>query len=78
MAKAEKNQRKTALYLGLIWSILIIVLDLIGWVIIQHPYTLSFYQFYIEAQPWITIVYIAVFVSPFIGMFLYGKIPSKR
>ena len=78
MAKTEKKQRKTALYLGSIWSISIVVLDLIGWVIIQHPYTLSFYEFYVEAQPWITMVYIAIFASPFVGMFLYDKVPVKK
>ena len=75
--KTEKKQWKTALSLGLIWSILIIVFDLIGWVIIPHPFRLTFYEFYVEGQPWITMVYFVVFLSPFIGMVLYNKINKK-
>ena len=38
-----------------------------GWVIIKHPWSLTFKQFYVEYQPWITLIYITIYLSPFIA-----------
>jgi len=73
MTKPEKNQWKMALHLGLSWLMITIVFDLFGWVIIKHPWSLSWKGFYVDYQPWITLIYLAIFSSTFIGMFLYGK-----
>jgi len=73
MAKPEKCQWKTALFLGLSWSVITIVFDLFGWVIIRHPWSMTFKEFYIHYQPWITLIYFAIFASPFIGMAIYKK-----
>ncbi len=37
-----------------------------------HPLRLSFKQFYIEYQPWITLIYVAIFLGPVIGYFMAG------
>jgi len=58
---------KEALLTGLIWSGLCIVFDVFGWVLIKHPWRLTFKQFYVEYQPWITMIYIAIFLGPLIG-----------
>ena len=42
-------------------------MDLVGWVLIPHPLQLSFKQFYVEYQPWIMLVYIAIFLGPVLG-----------
>ena len=42
-----------ALMTGMIWTIICIVFDAFGWVIIKHPWSLSFKEFYIDYQPWI-------------------------
>lgn len=55
---------------SLIWGTLTIVFDLFGWVIIKHPWSLSFKQFYVEYQPWITLIYISIYASPFIAYLL--------
>lgn len=47
-----------------------ILSDLIGWVLIKHPWRLTFKEFYIDYQPWITLIYIAIFLGPIIGLFL--------
>lgn len=52
---------------SLIWGGLTVIFDLIGWVLIKHPYSLSFKEFYIDYQPWITLTYISIFASPFIA-----------
>ena len=48
-------------------GILYIIFDLIGWVIIKHPWSLTFKEFYIDYQPWITLIYITIYASPFIS-----------
>jgi len=73
MTKTEKNQWNTALFLGLSWMVITLVFDLFGWVIIRHPWAMTFKEFYVDYQPWITLVYLVIFISPFIGMVLYKK-----
>ncbi len=62
----------TALIAGAIWAVASILIDLIGWVLIPHPLRLSFKQFYVEYQPWITLIYVAIFLGPVIGYFMAG------
>ena len=56
-----------ALITGAIWSGICIVVDVFGWVIIKHPWSLSCKEFYIDYQPWISLIYIAIFLGPVIG-----------
>ena len=55
---------------GGIWVSICIVFDVFGWVIIKHPWSLTFKQFYVEYQPWITLIYIAIFIGPVLGFLL--------
>lgn len=59
-----------ALLTGGIWAAICIVFDLFGWVVIKHPWSLSFKGFYVEYQPWITLIYLAIFMGPVIGFLL--------
>jgi hypothetical protein len=59
---------------GAIWAIICIVADLIGWVLIKHPWQLTFKEFYIDYQPWITLIYIAIFIGPIVGFFIRSAI----
>lgn len=52
---------------SIIWGSITVVFDLIGWVLIKHPWSLSFKQFYIDYQPWITLIYITIYLSPIIA-----------
>ncbi len=61
---------KEALVTGAIWSGICIIFDVFGWVIIKHPWSLTFKEFYIDYQPWITLIYVAIFLGPVIGYFL--------
>jgi hypothetical protein len=62
-----------ALFLGASWGIITIVLDLIGWVLIKHPWRMTFKEMYVDYQPWITLIYIAIFLSPLIAaLFIRG------
>ena len=55
---------------GAIWVSICIVFDVFGWVIIKHPWSLTFKQFYVEYQPWITLIYLAIFLGPVLGYLL--------
>ena len=59
-----------AFYAAIIWLTVSIVLDMFIWVIIKHPWRLTWKEFYIDYQPGLTITYIVIFSSPFIGVLL--------
>lgn len=59
-----------ALITGAIWVSICVVFDVFGWVIIKHPWSLSFKEFYIDYQPWISLIYVAIFLGPVIGFIL--------
>ena len=56
-----------ALILGASWTALTIILDLFGWVIVKHPWRMSFREMYWDYQPWITLIYLCIFISPLIA-----------
>ena len=56
-----------ALITGAIWCGICIVFDLFGWVVIKHPWSLTYREFYVDYQPWISLIYIAIFLGPVIG-----------
>jgi len=58
---------KDALVLGASWTLITIVFDLIGWVIVKHPWRMTFREMYVEYQPWISLIYLSIFISPFIA-----------
>lgn len=55
---------------SVIWGTITVVFDLIGWVLIKHPWSLTFKEFYVYYQPWITLIYITIYSSPFIAYFI--------
>ena len=55
---------------SILWGTSAIVIDLVGWVLIKHPLSLTFKRFYVEYQPWITLVYLVMYASPFIAYWL--------
>lgn len=56
-----------AIATSIIWGTVTVIFDLIGWVLIKHPWSLSFKEFYIDYQPWITMIYMTIYASPFIA-----------
>ncbi len=63
----ENASFENALITGLIWTGICIVFDVFGWVIIKHPWSLTFKEFYVDYQPWITLIYTAIFCGPVLG-----------
>ncbi|ERJ11721.1 hypothetical protein [Haloplasma contractile] len=56
-----------ALLLGAFWVIITIIIDVIGWVLIKHPWRMTVKEMYIDYQPWITLIYLSIFISPLIA-----------
>ena len=56
-----------AIITGAIWACICIIFDAIGWAVVKHPWRLTFKEFYVDYQPWITLIYIAIFLGPIIG-----------
>ncbi len=53
------------------WTILSIIIDYISWVLIPHKFRLTLKEFYIDYKPYITLIYVAIFVSHYIvGFFI--------
>jgi hypothetical protein len=58
------QRKKEAIRLGAFWAIITIVVDVIGWVLVPHPWAMTFKEMYIDYQPWITFIYLIIFFSP--------------
>ena len=67
MSGLESPTIVEAIITGTIWSGICIVFDVFGWVLIRHPWSLSFKEFYVDYQPWITLIYIAILLGPILG-----------
>lgn len=67
MRRITEPSLTEALVTGGIWAGICIVFDVFGWVIIRHPWSLSFREFYVDYQPWISLIYIAIFLGPVVG-----------
>jgi len=61
------------LLLALVWLVGAVIVDYVGFVAIDHPWALSPYEFYVLYQPWISLIYLAIFASPWIARALIGK-----
>jgi len=76
--KKENNQYflKEALNLSGCWLVVAMIVDYIGFVLIKSPISLTPHQFYVEYQPWISITYLIVFISPLLwcGIVKYRSI----
>ncbi|MDX9769096.1 MAG: hypothetical protein RBT19_01950 [Tenuifilaceae bacterium] len=59
-----------AFILATSWSLITIAIDWVGWVIIKHPWSMTYKEMYIDYQPWITLIYLIIFASPFIAAFI--------
>jgi hypothetical protein len=67
---AEKIETRN---LALLWLILAMVVDCVGFVLIKHPYSLSAHAFYVDYQPWISLIYLAIFLSPWIRFWMVRR-----
>ena len=72
----QKRQQtiKETWRLSITWLLLAMVVDFIAFVMIKHSYSFTPYEFYVLYQPWISLIYIAIFLSPFLRLFILKMI----
>ena len=73
--KGVSDLRSEAWTLGAFWLALALIVDLVGFVLIENPISLSPYDFYVGQFPWIYLIYLAIFLSPILYV---AKIASPR
>jgi hypothetical protein len=69
----QKNlalQSQETWQLSFLWLALAMIVDLVGFVLIKSPYSLTSHEFYVIYQPWISLIYVAIFLSPLIRLWL--------
>jgi hypothetical protein len=67
----QKNlalQSQETWQLSFLWLQLAVIVDLVGFVLIKSPYSLTPHEFYVIYQPWISLIYVAIFLSPLIRL----------
>lgn len=64
--ESDAYRLKESIFLGIFWLIMAMIVDLTGFVLIKSPVSLTPHQFYVEYQPWISITYLIVLVSPLV------------
>src|ERR1700674_2957666 len=61
------ERQREAIRLGLFWFLATAVIDLFGWVLVPHPWHMTLEQFYVGYQPWISLIYLVIFISPILA-----------
>ena len=69
---------REAKLLGAFWLVLAIVVNCVGFVLIKNPISLSPHDFYIGQFPWIYLIYLVVFASPWCYVALRRKMSPDR
>jgi hypothetical protein len=59
---------RATLLLASLWLTAAIVVDFVAFVLIKNAWSLTPREFYIDYQPWITLIYLSIFVSPWIHL----------
>lgn len=54
------------LRLSFFWLAAAMIVDFVCFVLIKHPWSMTPYEFYVEYEPWISLIYISIFLSPWI------------
>lgn len=65
---------KEAILLGMFWLILSLLVGYVTFVLIKYPYSFTQREFYIDYQPWITLIYLVVLFSPLVVALVLGKL----
>jgi hypothetical protein len=63
-----RSELNESLRLSIVWLAAAMIVDLICFVVIKHPYSFTPREFYIDYEPWIALIYISIFLSPLIRL----------
>ncbi|HWR15373.1 MAG TPA: hypothetical protein VN577_11115 [Terriglobales bacterium] len=73
-----QQERKQTLQLAMLWLVSAMLVDFVGFVVIKNQWSLTPHEFYVEYQPWISLIYLAIFLSPWIRLGLSHMFGSRR
>lgn len=60
-----------ALVTGIFWWAMTVIWEMLIWVLVNHILNLTWKEMYLQSQPWISLTYYAVLISPlFISLIL--------
>jgi hypothetical protein len=64
---SDGHRQLEALRLGFFWVVATAGIDLFGWVLLPQPWRMTFDQFYVGYQPWISLIYLVILLSPILA-----------
>jgi hypothetical protein len=67
-SKNAVEERSETWNLAFLWLAMAIIVDFVGFVWIKSPYSLTAHAFYVDYQPWISLIYLSIFLSPWIRL----------
>jgi hypothetical protein len=65
------------LRLSFFWLAAAMIVDFVCFVLIKHAWSLTPHEFYVEYQPWISLIYFSIFLSPLIRLGLSRLLRKK-
>ena len=65
---SRQQESKQTLLLASLWLMAAIVVDFVGFVLIKNPWSMTPRELYVGYQPWITLIYVSIFLSPWIRL----------
>jgi hypothetical protein len=71
------QEKRETWRLAWLWLALAMLVDYVGFVLIKTPFSLTFHQFYVDYQPWISLIYLAIFLSPWIQFAILRFVKKK-
>lgn len=66
-ASREQEARQTW-RLGSLWLVAAMVVDYVGFVLVKNPWSMTTRELYVDYQPWISLIYLSILVSPWIRL----------
>jgi hypothetical protein len=78
LQKNSKAQMKETLLLSFAWVAAAIITDFVCFVWIKNSYSLTPHEFYVIYQPWISLIYLSIFLSPWIRLGLLLVFDKRR
>jgi hypothetical protein len=64
--RSQAQEKQETWRVAWLWLALAMAVDYVAFVLIKTPFSLTFHQFYVDYQPWISLIYLAIFLSPWI------------
>jgi hypothetical protein len=65
---SSQQESKVTMRLALLWLVSAVALDYVGFVLIKNPWSMTTHELYVEYQPWISLIYLSIFLSPWIRL----------